>query len=145
MNEAGGWTHHSLCFHFHHLFVFLPSSSHCVSTFIISLCFYLHHLFVFLPSSSLCVSTFIISLDMSLMVAWISGILIRACMDFMTSVLFSRAPAILSVAINRASLVNNQNLHNFYCKQSYICPVLFCPCSQRTASPSLKFAQKHCA
>lgn len=45
------------------------------------------------------VVTFIISLDMSLIVAWISGILTRACMDFMTSVLFSRAPAILRVAI----------------------------------------------
>lgn len=50
------------------------------------------------------VVTFIISLDMSLIVAWISGILTRACMDFMTSVLFSRAPAILRVAIKQKNM-----------------------------------------
>lgn len=53
------------------------------------------------------VVTFIISLDMSLIVAWISGILTRACMDFMTSVLFSRAPAILRVAIKVKDELNN--------------------------------------
>ena len=48
--------------------------------------------------------TFIISLDISIMVCWISGSLTNACILFITSVLFSRAPAILNVAENRKTL-----------------------------------------
>lgn len=42
--------------------------------------------------------TFIISFERSLIVAWISGILTRLCMAFMTSVLFWRAPATRTTA-----------------------------------------------
>lgn len=45
--------------------------------------------------------TFIISFESSLIVAWISGILTRLCMAFMTSVLFCKAPATLNTAVRR--------------------------------------------
>jgi len=54
--------------------------------------------------------TFIISLANSLIVAWISGILTRFCIAFMTSVLFCNEPATLRTAVKerhrKASLIH---------------------------------------
>ena len=42
--------------------------------------------------------TFAISLDSSIMLDWISGIFIKFCIAFITSVLFEMEPAILIIA-----------------------------------------------